>query len=505
VRADATVVPPAAARAAFRAVFPGVMVALFLGALDQMILAAALPVLGGAFGDLAHLSWVVVAYLVAATVAAPLYGRIGDARGRRRTLQVALATFVAGSVLCAAATSLPMLIAARAVQGLGGGGLQTLSQALVGAHVPARERPRFQGYFASIYAFASTIGPLVGAVLTDHVGWRAVFLVNVPLGVLAAALTLRIPPERHAGIVRLRLDWVGAALFAASVSTVLYALTCTAHEWPPDAGLVAAGTAGAVGLVVLAAYERRVAHPLLPVRLLAMPAVRRGTLVAAGYAATFVAGTLYLPLFLQLGRGWGITASGLLLLPVTLSNAAGALIAGRLMERSGSATRYAPRGLALAAAAFWVLALGVARLPDAAVLALIAVAGLGLGAVMPAMQVVVQSAAPAAELGAATASIAIARSLGGALGAAMVGVAIFASLRHGAPDVAQSLAAVLADPSRAAPLDATARAALSAHVDRTFGPAFATIAGIAAIAASIARGIPPLHLRPVSGPPSPAT
>jgi MFS family permease len=496
VRIAGPVTPVRDGGAAFRVVFPGVMVALFLAALDQMILAAALPVLGTAFGDVAHLPWIVSAYLIAATVAAPVYGRIGDAHGRRGTLLVAVGLFVVGSLLCAAANTLAALIAARAVQGLGGGGLQTLAQALVGTHVAPRERPRYQGWFASIYAAASTLGPLFGAVMTEHLGWRSVFLVNVPLGILAAALALRIPPEPRRRAGHLELDWGGIALFGGSTVALFYALTCTAHQWPPTPAQTAIGGVGAIGLIVLLAYERRCATPLLPIALLSRPSVRRGNAVVAGYAATFIASTLYLPLFLQLGRGWGIAESGLILLPVTLSNAAGAMLAGRWMDRSGEVMRYAPRGLALAAASFWVLALGVEQLPEMAVLALMVLAGLGLGTVMPAMQVVIQSAAPAADLGAATASIAISRSLGGALGATAVGVVIFASLNHAERDGTASMATALTTPGGVAALDVAARAALSSGVDRIFGSAFSTLAAMAALSAALARGLPPLRLRP---------
>ena len=175
-------------RQAFLQVFPGVMVAMFLAAADQTILASALPTIAGSLGGLADLSWVVIAYLLAATIAAPLYGHLGDRFGRRRMLLGALAIFTAASLACALAPTLLLLIAARAVQGLGGGGLMTLAQALIGEHVSPRERGRFSGYFATVFALASTSGPVLGAYLTEHLSWRAVFAVNLPLGLVAAIL-----------------------------------------------------------------------------------------------------------------------------------------------------------------------------------------------------------------------------------------------------------------------------------------------------------------------------
>jgi MFS family permease len=180
--APAAKAEPLTSRQAFLQVFPGVMVAMFLAAADQTILASALPTIAGSLGGLADLSWVVIAYLLAATIAAPLYGHLGDRFGRRRMLLGALAIFTAASLACALAPTLLLLIAARAVQGLGGGGLMTLAQALIGEHVSPRERGRFSGYFATVFALASTSGPVLGAYLTEHLSWRAVFAVNLPLG-----------------------------------------------------------------------------------------------------------------------------------------------------------------------------------------------------------------------------------------------------------------------------------------------------------------------------------
>src|SRR5207249_6412349 len=185
--------PRLSVRDAFRQIFPGVMVAMFLAAADQTILASALPTIGSSLGGFEYVSWVVVAYLLAATIAAPLYGHLGDRFGRKRMLLIALSVFTVASAACAAAPTLPTLIIARAVQGLSGGGLMTLAQALIGEHVPPRERGRFQGYFATVFALASTSGPVLGAYLTEHLSWRAVFAVNLPLGVIAAGLALRVP------------------------------------------------------------------------------------------------------------------------------------------------------------------------------------------------------------------------------------------------------------------------------------------------------------------------
>src|ERR1700754_2257503 len=210
-------------RAQFHAAFFHVAPAMFLGALDQTIIATALPAIAGSLGGLAYLAWVVTAYLLAATVAAPLYGRLGDAFGRKRMLLWALGLFVAGSVACAVAPTLAVLIAARALQGLGGGGLMALAPALSGEVVSPRERGRFQGWFGANFALASTLGPVIGGVLAEHLGWRSIFWVNIPLGLVAAAAALRVKTVAGTGICR--LDYAGTGLFVASTVAVLLALS----------------------------------------------------------------------------------------------------------------------------------------------------------------------------------------------------------------------------------------------------------------------------------------
>src|SRR5438132_12244360 len=222
---------PLSSRQAFFRVFPGVMVAMFLAAADQTILASALPTIASSLGGLADISWFVVAYLLAAPIAAPLYGHLGDRFGRRTMLLIALAVFTAASLACATAPTLLMLIVARALQGLGGGGLMTLAQALIGEHVSPRERGRFSGYFATVFALASTSGPVLGAYLTEHLSWRAVFAVNLPLGVIAAVLALRVAQAPISRGSAFRPDVVGALLFSLSTLALLFALSSAGHRF----------------------------------------------------------------------------------------------------------------------------------------------------------------------------------------------------------------------------------------------------------------------------------
>jgi len=471
----------AATRAAFRQVFPGVMVAMFVASVDQTILATTLPAIGAGFADFANLSWVAIAYLLAATVTAPIHGYLGDRFGRRNMLVIALGVFVVASVGCALAPSLVVLIAMRGVQGAGGGGLMTLSQALIGEHVPPRERARFQGYFASMYALASTLGPVMGGVLTEHFSWRAAFWINVPLVAIAALLSTRIPTVARAPRGRFRFDFAGAALFAVSAVALLYALASGGHRlaWGAPAMLMLLGTA-AGGFLVLGWWERRVPDPMIPVRLLAVPAILRSNLVVMCFAASMFSSVLYLPLYLQLGRGAGIGESGLWLLPISLATAVGATVTGRLISRSGRLTVYSIAGLMLTTAAFTTLALTLHFAPTWVVVALTMLATFGLGGVMPACQIIIQDTAGRSALGAATASISVVRSIGGATGVALVGALLFSlmgsyqELLHGA---------------------ASARAALEqqaarARLDDAYRVVFAALAVIAAAGALVARTIP---------------
>ncbi|MBN8898346.1 MAG: MFS transporter, partial [Rhodospirillales bacterium] len=210
-------------RALFLAVFPSIMLPMFLAALDQTIVATALPAIAGSLGDVERISWVVVSYLIATTIAAPVYGRLGDAIGRKRMMFVALAVFIGASLLCALAGSVLMLTAARVLQGLGGGGLMTLSQALIAESVPPRQRGRYQGYLSGMYATAATFGPVAGGWLTQHFGWRSVFLVNLPLGLLAVLLVVRLPSHASGGR-RVQFDVWGTVFFTGFVAPVLLAL-----------------------------------------------------------------------------------------------------------------------------------------------------------------------------------------------------------------------------------------------------------------------------------------
>lgn len=491
--ADAVRAAPAmTSRQAFLRVFPGVMVAMFLAAADQTILASALPTIASGLGGFADISWVVVSYLLAATIAAPLYGHLGDRFGRRRMLLGALAIFSAASLACALAPSLLLLIVARAVQGLGGGGLMTLAQALIGEHVSPRERGRFSGYFATVFALASTSGPVLGAYLTEHVSWRAIFAINIPLGLVAAVLAWRIPdaPPAHAG--RFRPDVVGALLFSLATLALLFALSSGGHRfawasWPMFV-LVAVAAAG---FALLLPWERRVADPVIPLHLLGMPAIARSDALVFCFGATLFSTILFLPLYMQFGRGVAIGQSGLLLLPITLAMVASSAVTGRLVTRTGRVAIFPQLGMSLATVAFVGLAVAVGHGPTFVLLALTPMVGIGLGMVMPPTQVTVQLAAGTASLGAATASISFSRAIGGAVGVAFVGALLVGALGVAGDSLPTLLGRVLeAGPDAIAHMSQAERATMAARFDHAYGIVFGALAVMTLIGASLACTIP---------------
>lgn len=490
------VADPAAAhdamRIAFRRLFPGVMVAMFLAAVDQSIIAASLPAIAGELGGLGDLSWIATAYLLAATIAAPTYGHLGDRFGRRRMLLWALALFTVASIACALAPTFGALVAARAMQGLGGGGLMTLSQALIGEQVPPRERGRFQGYFAAVFASASTGGPILGAYLTELVSWRAVFAINLPLGLVAAWLALRIPHGPSPEQKPFKADLVGGALFAASAFALLFALSSLGHRFawssPLPWLLLAAALAG---FVVFVRWERRAEDPLMPIDLLAKPAILNTNLVVASFAAALLSSVLYLPLYLQLGRGMSVGASGLLLLPITLAILAGSTTTGRLISKTGHTRPFPIAGLAVTTFAFLGLAATVHFAATWLVLAFTMLAGFGMGCVMPTAQVIVQASSGREQLGRATASISLARATGGALGTALVGGAMAAALTHIDATLARVLPLVAErGPQYLATLAPAEQAAITHHLGDAYQVVFLLLATITAVGTLLATRIP---------------
>ena len=474
-----------------RRVFPPILLPIFLAVVDGTIVAAALPAMVGAFGEVEQVSWVVASYLVASTVAAPVYGRLGDAFGRRRLLLVALVLFVVASVLCASARSILALIAARALQGFGGGGLMVLSQALLGENVPRHQLGRAQGALAAVITASSSFGPVAGGFLTQSFGWQSVFLVNLPLGALAILLSLRLPARGGSG-GRVRFDWAGLALFTGLIVPLLLALEQLQRLDAATLPVALAGVAVAVlCLFLLLRQERRAPQPLFPLKMLRHPAMWRANAMAACSGALFVSEATILPIHLQAVDGASPGQIGLLMLPLTATVGIGSIITGRLVSRTGLVAIFPAVGqvaamLGLVLVAFGGDAVGALFGPWG-LPSLLAAAAVFQGSAMPVAQITTQSLAPPSLLGAAAGSVQLSRSIGSAVGVTVAVGVLFAFVGgHGGIFAEQ----VRHGPAVLASLTGPQRLAAAAHVSSGFAAAFLTIAAFAGLNAVFAWTLP---------------
>ena len=465
----------------FLTVFPSIMLPMFLAVVDQTIVATALPAIVAATGQVERASWIVVSYLIAATIAAPVYGRLGDSFGRRRLMFTALAVFIIASLLCAAAPTVEWLTLARVLQGFGGGGLMTLSQALIGEAVPPRERARYQGYLAAVAVSANTFGPVAGGYLTEHFGWQSIFLVNVPVGLVAVGLTWRL----HNPKVE-RLPWKadpgGLVLFVVLVVTILLALEQVQHvelgALPLGAGLFAISLFAAAWLI---RHENKAPSPLIPLHLLRLPAIWRADAMAACHGAALVSLITFLPVYLQAVRGTTPSTTGFLLVPLTIGIGTGSLVVGRLVSKTGYTTIFPIVGMALATVCFVTLAFFAPAMGMIPLSVLLLFIGAFMGTVMGVVQVTVQTVAGQARLGEAAASVQFSRSIGAAFGTALVATALFATLAITNPEAARAFAAMVEHAKHVGPaLSPIQQASIHTDIAEAFRVAFLVIASFTA-------------------------
>ncbi|MEJ8835040.1 MFS transporter [Ramlibacter sp. AN1133] len=466
-------------RSSFAALFSAVMLPMFMGAVDQTLLVTATPRIASELGGLAETSWIAAGYLLACTIMAPLYGRLGDRFGRRNVMLLALAVFALGSLACALAPTMRLLIASRVLQGLGGGGLMVLSQALIGELVPPWDRPRYQGYFAVVFTVSSVGGPLIGGLVVHGGDWRWLFLANLPLAALAMWRMALLPtphpsPRRHAPY-----DPLGFMLFALCAASALVWFGQVGHSFrllSPASALVAL-TAVVAGLV-LARQQRRHPNAFLPLDILKLPGVAWVCLSVAGFAATMFGLLFLLPIYLQVARHANALDAGLQLLPLTGGIVVGSTLNSRFSARTGTSGKLPPWGLGAAAVAILALAL----LPPfpGLITAAAAICGLGFGTVMPSAQLATQILAGRERLGAAAALLSLTRSTGATLGTAAFGGMAFVLLGSSGAGEGAALQVAHLDPAR---------------VTHVFHIVFGVLAVAAASAAFAAWRAPCMDLR----------
>lgn len=437
---------PALSEADIRSIIIGIMLAMFLAALDQTIVATAMPTIGRELGDVTHLPWVVTSYLLASTAVTPLYGKVADIHGRRITLLAGIVIFIVGSVACALASSLWLLVVARFVQGLGGGGLISMAQTIIGDMVPPKERGKYQVYIASVFFSSSLLGPVLGGVISEALHWSVIFWINLPLGLFAYLMTdkalKRLPRHERPH----KLDFLGAGLMTSATVTLLLALSWGGVHYP----WASAPILGLIGLSALlwmafAIRLKTAEEPLIPLAILANPVVRMGTIAAGFGMGTFIGLTIYLPLYFETVAGLSAANSGMGLIPLTCGTVIGATASGRAMTLLKHYKRVPMAGLCIALIGTALLIAFAGRMSLIPFGIVLAVISLGFGTLLPVATVSIQNAVQPHQLGTTTATANFFRQIGGALIVAVFGAIVLGGIGAGSGVTAETLRAGTAD------------------------------------------------------------
>lgn len=418
-------------------VMTALMLAMLLAALDQTIVSTALPQIANDLHGLNKYSWVATAYLLTSAVATPLYGKISDMYGRKKIFQSAVIIFLIGSALCGLSQNMTQLIFFRGLQGIGAGGLMTLVLAIIGDVVSPRQRGRYQGYFGGVFAIASVIGPLLGGLFTDHLSWRWVFYVNLPVGAVALfmiAARLHLPVRR----TEHRVDYAGAALLAVTVVSLLLATVWGGVDYPwGSAQIIGLFITSAVGALLFLWREHYAQEPILPLRLFKNKIFSVSVVLSLLVGVVMFGAIIFLPEYQQLVRGDSATKSGLMLLPLVTGVMAGSLTSGRLISKLGRYRIFPLIGTLLLIVSFWLFS-HIAVDTSRVIIGLwMVVLGAGVGMVMPVMTLAVQNGVDRKDLGTATSAVTFFRSIGSSLGTAMFGAILTnrltAHLEHALP------------------------------------------------------------------------
>jgi EmrB/QacA subfamily drug resistance transporter len=477
-------------------VMAALMTGMLLAALDQTIVGTAMPTIVGKLGGLEHYSWVITAYLLTSTASTPLYGKISDLYGRRPVLQFAIVTFLVGSLLAGMSQEMWQLIATRAIQGIGAGGLMTLAFTIISDLVSPRERGKYQGLFGAVFGLSSVAGPLLGGYFAEH-NWRWIFYLNLPLGIVALAMitaVLKVPHVRRDHTI----DYLGAALMVSGVSLLLLALSWGGNEYAWSSGtIIGLGVGGATLSILFVLWEARASEPILPLRLFHSRSFSLANFGSFIVGIAMFGAILYIPLYLQIVKGHSPTASGLLLLPLMVGVIGASVGSGRFISAIG---RYK-----------WVMVTGStimtvglltnARLErDTSMVEVsfyMVLVGIGMGLVMQPLVLAVQNGLALSEMGAGTSAVTFFRSLGGSFGVAVLGAVFNNRLTHWMAELMPTGGApaggdgnLLGDPAQILALPEPIRVAIQESFVRSLHIVFLVAAVVAAAAILVTLAMP---------------